>query len=124
MTKNVLIVDDSIFIYEEIKYILADTDYRVVGYAKDGAQALKMYEELKPDVVTMDIVMPGANGIEISQEIMERWKDAKIIVISSLAYDKTMEKAEAAGVCDFLFKPLKREEFIAALDRAVGTDPV
>lgn len=122
MAKTVLIVDDSIFVYEEIKYILADTDYRVVGYAKDGAQALKMYEELKPDVVTMDIVMPGTNGIEVSHKLIERWNDAKIIVISSLAYDKTMEQAEAAGVCDFLFKPLERDEFMAALERAVGTE--
>lgn len=123
MAKNVLIVDDSIFIYEEIKYILADTDYRVVGYAKDGEQALKMYEELKPDVVTMDIVMPGINGIETCRSLIEKWSDAKVIMISSLAYDQTMEKAEAAGVRDFLFKPLEKDVFIEALDRVVGKDP-
>lgn len=119
MTKSVLIVDDSIFVYEEIKYMLADTDYRVTGYAKDGKQALKMYEELQPDIVTMDIIMPGVNGIEVSRRILDRWEDAKIIVISSLAYDDTEEKAEDVGVCDFLFKPLEKDTFIKALDRAL-----
>ncbi len=120
MKKEVLIVDDSIFVYEEIKYMLADTNYRVVGYAKDGAQAMRMYEELKPDVVTMDIIMPGINGIDTSRLLMDKWKDAKVIIVSSLAYDDTEEKARSAGVSGFVFKPLEKEAFLKALDEAVG----
>ena len=122
MTKSVLIVDDSIFIYEEIKYMLSDTDYRVIGYAKDGEQAIKMYAELKPDVVTMDIILPGDNGIDISKTIINRWPDARVVVVTSLAYDSIKEEADGAGVCGFIFKPMEKDSFVKALDQAVGRD--
>lgn len=122
MEKRILVVDDSVFVYEEIKYMLSDTDYRIVGYAKDGAQAMRMYGELKPDVVTMDIIMPGINGLDTSKLLLDKWKDAKVIIVSSLAYDETKEKAAEAGVCGFVFKPLEKDEFIGALDEAVGND--
>ncbi len=120
MEKRVLIVDDSIFVHEEIKYMLEGTKFRVVGQAKDGAQAMKLYEEVQPDVVTMDIIMPGINGIDTSKLMLDRWKDAKIVIVSSLAYDETNDKALEAGVCGFVFKPLEKEEFLNALEHAVG----
>lgn len=120
MERRVLIVDDSIFVHEEIKYMLEGTKYRVVGQAKDGAQAMKLYEELQPDLVTMDIIMPGINGIDTSKLMLDRWKDAKIVIVSSLAYDETNDKALEAGVCGFVFKPLEKEEFLNALDNAAG----
>ncbi len=119
MKKDVLVVDDSIFIYEEIKAILEDTDYQVAGYAKDGAQAMKMYEELRPDIVTMDIIMPGINGIDTSRLLLDRWKDAKIVIVSSLAYDETEEKAKSAGTSGFVFKPIEKGAFLDALDHAM-----
>lgn len=122
MEKTVLVVDDSLFIYDEIKYMLEDTDYRIVGHAKDGAQAMRMYEKLKPDVVTMDIIMPGINGIDTSKLLLDRWHDAKIVIVSSLAYDETREESEKAGVSGFIFKPLEKMEFIEALNQATGQD--
>lgn len=121
MEKKVLVVDDSLFIYNEIKYMLEGTEYQVAGYAKDGARAMRMYEQLRPDVVTMDIIMPGINGIDTSKLLLDRWKDAKIVIVSSLAYDTTKEKTEEAGAAEFVFKPLDKEEFINALDRATGS---
>ena len=122
MEKTVLVVDDSLFIYDEIKYMLEDTNYRIVGYAKDGAQAMRMYEKLKPDVVTMDIIMPGINGLDTSKLLLDRWHDAKIVIVSSLAYDETREESEKAGVSGFIFKPLEKMEFIEALNQATGQD--
>lgn len=122
MEKSVLIVDDSVFVYEEIKYMLKDSNYRVSGYAKDGAQAMQMYDELevKPDVVVMDIIMPGINGFDTSKLLLDKWKDAKIIIASSLAYDGTLEKAEEAGVAGFVFKPFEKDAFLTALDEATA----
>lgn len=120
MEKRVLIVDDSVFVHEEIKYMLEGTKYRVVGQAKDGAQAMRLYGELMPDLVTMDIIMPGINGLDTSRLMLDKWHDAKIVIVSSLAYDETNEKAMEAGVSGFVFKPLEKEEFLAALDAAVG----
>lgn len=116
MSKRVLVVDDSVFVCEEIKYLLADTEYEVVGHAKNGAEAYKMYEKLRPDVVTMDILMPGLTGLETSELILGKWKDAKIAIVSSLAYDETLEEAAALGIHHFIYKPFEKEDIIEALD--------
>lgn len=120
MEKRVLIVDDSVFIYEEIKYMLDGTNYRIVGYAKDGEQAVRMYGELLPDVVLMDIIMPGINGIDTSKLILDKWSDAKIVIASSLAYDEALEKAEETGISGFLYKLLERDKLLDALDEATA----
>lgn len=120
MEKRVLVVDDSVFVHEEIRYMLEGTDYRVVGYAKDGAQAMRMFGELMPDVVTMDIIMPGINGLDTSKLILDKWNDARIVIVSSLAYDETLDKAEETGVSGFVFKPLEKDEFLDALHKATA----
>lgn len=116
MSKRVLIVDDSAFIYEEIKFLLEGTDYEVVGYAKNGAEAYQMYGELLPDLVTMDILMPGLTGLETSELILGKWKDARIAIVSSLAYDDTLEEAAALGIKHFVYKPFDKEALLEALD--------
>ena len=111
MEKRVLAVDDSVFVYEEIKYMLDGSDYRVVGYAKDGAQAMRMYGELLPDVVVMDIIMPGINGIDTSKLILDKWNDAKIIVASSLAYDEALERRKKPVLRVLYSSPWKKLSF-------------
>lgn len=120
MEKRVLAVDDSVFVYERIKYMLDGSDYRIVGYAKDGEQAVRMYGELLPDVVLMDIIMPGINGLDASKLILDKWNDAKIIIASSLAYDEALEKAEETGISGFVFKPLEQASLLNALDEATA----
>ena len=117
MTKTVLVVDDSAFIFEELKFLLADTDYEIIGHAKNGAEAFRMYGELMPDVVTMDILMPGLTGLETSQLILGKWKDAKIAIVSSLAYDDTLEEAAALGIHHFIYKPFEKEDILEALNQ-------
>ena len=117
MTKTVLVVDDSAFIFEELKFLLADTDYEIIGHAKNGAEAFRMYGELMPDVVTMDILMPGLTGLETSQLILGKWKDAKIAIVSSLAYDDTLEEAAALGIHHFIYKPFEKQDILEALNQ-------
>lgn len=116
MEKKILVVDDSIFIYEEIKNMLEETDYKVIAHAKNGAEAFKLYGELNPDIVTMDIIMPGLNGFETSTLLLNKWKDAKIVIVSSLAYDETIDQASKLGIKNFIFKPIGKAELIEALD--------
>ena len=116
MSKKILIVDDSPFIYEEITSFLSDTDFEIVGHAKNGDEAFEMYDKFRPDVVTMDIIMPGLSGLEVSEKILSKWKDASIIIISSLAYDETIEKAAALGINHFVFKPIEPDELLSALE--------
>ncbi len=120
MSKKVLIVDDSIFTYKEIKHMLSGTDYEAVGHAKNGQEAFKMYAELMPDIVTMDIILPGLTGLETSKLILGKWKDAKIIIVSSLAYDDTVDEAAKLGITNFIFKPFDKEELIKAFDKMLG----
>ena len=122
MGKSVLIVDDSIFIYESIKEMLLDSSFQVIGHAKSGETAMELYDELQPDLVTMDIVMPDMNGLESARNILERYPNAKILMIRSLAYEDTIREAEEIGTCGFLSKPIERDTLIEALDQCLEED--
>lgn len=117
--KKVLVVDDSIFIYEEMKELLKDTDYTVAGYAKAGEEAIEKYEEIKPDVVTMDIILPGIDGFDTTRLILERWPDARVLVVSSIAYEDTIEESKECGAKSFIYKPFDREILIKELDKCM-----
>lgn len=118
MKIRLMIVDDSLFVYEEMKHMLANTDVEIVGYAKTGQEAIEIYGDVLPDIVTMDIIMPGFDGLEAAKQILARWSDAKIIMVSSLAYDQTMEDAQRIGAVDFLFKPIDKKQLEETLARA------
>lgn len=115
MSKSVMVVDDSKFIHEEMKFFLEGTDFKIVGYCKNGEEALECYSQTHPDVVTMDIVLPGIDGFEASARILKAFPDAKIVMVSSLAYDDTMDKAKEIGACGFLFKPIEKAPLLEIL---------
>lgn len=115
MTKTLLVVDDSIFIYEELKRIAENIGFTVVGWAKDGESAIAMYEQLKPDLVTMDIILPGIDGLDATRMLLQRWPDARVVVISSLAYDETIKESAEVGARGFIFKPFDDKDVIPAL---------
>lgn len=120
MNHTVLIVDDSRFIYDEMKNILQNTEFQVAGYCTAGEDVLMAYENLKPDLVTMDIILPGMDGLEASAGLLAAHPDARIVIVSSLDYEETEEKAKALGVETFLFKPFEGEELLRALRFAAG----
>ena len=119
MKIDVMIVDDSRVVYAEMKKMLADTDFEIVGFCRSGEEAISSYEQMKPSVVTMDIVMPGMDGLETAEEMLKKWPDARIVMVSSLAYGDITERAKALGTKGFIFKPFDRETLIAALTDAV-----
>ncbi|MBR6678126.1 MAG: response regulator [Oscillospiraceae bacterium] len=114
-----MIVDDSRVVYAEMKKMLADTDFEIVGFCRSGEEALSTYETVNPKVVTMDIVMPGMDGLDAAEEMLKRWPDARVVMVSSLAYGDTTERAREIGAKGFVFKPFDREALIAALHEAV-----
>ena len=119
MSKRIMIVDDSRVIEVQMKKLLEGTDYEVAAYCQDGETAIDQYETVCPDVVTMDIIMPGLDGIETAQAILEEHPEARIIMVSSLAYDETEDEAASIGTRGFLCKPFTREQILSALDRAL-----
>ena len=112
MKKTIMIVDDSIVTRNEIEKLLLGTEFDVVCQCRSGEQALETYDKLKPDIVTMDIIMPGIDGIETSKELLKRHPEAGIIIISSLVYDQTLQMVSELGPSvPFVFKPIKKVNF-------------
>ncbi|WP_333650707.1 response regulator transcription factor [Lacrimispora sp.] len=124
MKRKIMIVDDSIVTRSEIEQLLTGTDFDVIGQYRSGEEALEAYEREKPDIVTMDIIMPGIDGIETSRRLLERYPDARIIIISSLVYNQTLEMVKSLGPSiPFVFKPIKKSYFISALLKVCDTLP-
>ena len=119
MSLKVMIVDDSRVVHAEMKKLLADTEFEVVATCRSGENALSTYEECHPDVVTMDIVMPGMDGFAAARTIMEKHPEARVLIVSSLAYDDTIEEASIIGTKGFLCKPLSQDGLIEALEQVL-----
>ncbi len=110
MSKRVLIVDDSMLMRKMIVDILTDDGWTVAGEAGDGQEAVAKYVELQPDVVTLDIVMPGTDGMYALQNILRFDPLAKIIVVSALSQTKLISEAIRKGAADFIVKPFLPEQ--------------
>ncbi|MBR2131751.1 MAG: response regulator [Oscillospiraceae bacterium] len=116
---EIMVVDDSRVVYAEMKKMLADSDFEIVKFCRSGEEALETYEGVKPEVVTMDIVMPGIDGLDAAEEMLKKWPDARVVMVSSLAYGDTIERASSFGAKGFLFKPFKKDDLIGALEKAL-----
>ena len=119
MKHSIMVVDDSRVIHSQVKKILEDSEFEVVCCCRSGEEALEKYGEVKPELVTMDIVMPGMDGMDTCKMMMERWPDANIYIVSSLAYDDTIDQAVKAGAKGFLFKPFSKESLLEGLRGAI-----
>ena len=84
MKQTILVVDDSPFVYHQLKDMVEDSDYEVIGSAKSGEEGLEMFRQLKPDIVILDIIMPGIDGLETAGILMEEDANARIVMLSSL----------------------------------------
>ena len=118
MAKKLMIVDDSKIVYMSMRKMLQDTEFEIVMYCRSGEEAIGAYEEFHPDLVTMDIVMPGMDGLDAAEEMLKRWPDARVVMVSSLAYGDTTERAREIGAKGFVFKPFDKDSLIAALHKA------
>lgn len=108
MAKKIMVVDDSKVAQLQLQRILSDSPYEVISCCQNGEDAVEQYRVLKPDLITMDILMPGLDGLEAARKILEEDPDAKILMISSLAYDETIEESKNLGAKGFLYKPSKQ----------------
>ena len=104
MSKTVLVVDDSTFMRKRIINKLKELGYEIVGEARDGNEAVDLYEQLKPDLVTMDITMRGKDGLSASKEILAKYPEAQIIVLTMLKEDDYKTIAQNLGIKGFLLK--------------------
>jgi two-component system, chemotaxis family, chemotaxis protein CheY len=117
---SVLVCDDAIFMRTMIADILTQAGYQVVGEAESGVEAVQRYQELKPDLVTMDIVMPEMGGIDAVREIIKLDPDARILMCSAMGQQALVVEAIQAGAKDFVVKPFQPARVLEAVQRLVG----
>ncbi len=120
MSKRVLIVDDAIFMRNMIREVFAGSGFEVVGEAANGLEALEKYKELKPDLTTMDIVMPFKSGIDATREIVKHDPRAVIVMCSALGQESLVMEAIEAGASDFIVKPFKPEDVLSVVKKVLG----
>jgi two-component system chemotaxis response regulator CheY len=120
---KVLIVDDAIFMRKMISEILVENGMEVVGEADTGAKAVEKYAELRPDLVTMDIIMPEMNGIDAVRKILAFDSKAKIVMCSALGQQALVQEAIVAGAKDFLIKPFNAARVIEVIAKVFNQVP-
>lgn len=118
MAKNVLIVDDEDSIRQALSGILNDEGLDI-SLARDGQDALKIVNETIPDVVLLDIWMPGRDGLEVLKDLKENYPSLPVIMISGHGTIETAVKATKLGAYDFIEKPLSLEKVIITIDHAL-----
>ena len=114
---RVLIVDDAAFMRASLKMMLERNSFEVVGEAENGAIGIRKYEELRPDIVTMDITMPEVDGIQAIKAIMKFDKEAKIVVVSAMGQEPYVREAVVSGAKGFIVKPFKEEHVVKTLSK-------
>lgn len=120
MALKVLIADDALFMRNLLKDILVRTGFQVVAEATNGREAVELYQQHRPDLVTMDIVMPLQSGIEALEEIMTSDPDAQVVMCSALGQESLVLEAVQAGAKDFIVKPFKEERVVEVVRRVTG----
>lgn len=119
MATKVLFVDDSTFMRTLLKNIVLKDNFVLAGEASTGKEAVEMYRKTKPDLVTMDIVMPEMNGIDAVKEIRALDPEAKIIMVSAMGQQGMVIDAIQAGARDFIIKPFQPPRIHEALNRVL-----
>jgi len=113
--KRVLVVDDAVFMRNNLKMTLERNGYSVVGEAENGLVALERYRQLKPDLVTMDLTMPEVDGITALKMIKQIDPKAKVVMITAMGQEYMVKDAIVAGAVGFIVKPFKEEHLIKTL---------
>lgn len=120
MATKILVVDDAAFMRMMIKDILSKNGYEIVGEAENGLKAVEKWQELHPDLTTMDITMPEMDGISAVKEIKKIDPGAKIIMCSAMGQQAMVIEAIQSGARDFIVKPFQPDRVLEAVRKAVG----
>ena len=117
--KKVLIAEDEALIRLDLVELLTEEGFEVVGQAADGEEAVKLARELEPDLIIMDVKMPGMDGITAAEIIGEE-RIAPILMLTAFSQSELVERARDAGVMGYLVKPFGANEVVPAIEVAIG----
>lgn len=119
--KKILVVDDSLFMRMILKNVIQELGYEIAAEASNGMEALTKYEEIKPDLVTLDITMPEMDGMTALEEIRSRDPEAKVIMVSAMGQQALLIRAVSMGASDFIVKPFNKDRVREALKKAFAS---
>lgn len=120
MGAKILIVDDSVFMRNILKNILEKGHYSIAGEANNGNECIEKFKELKPDLITIDMIMPEMNGIDAVKKLVEINPGAKIIMVSAMGQQLLIEEALKAGAKNFIIKPFQPEKVLETIKTVLG----
>jgi len=118
---RILIVDDTLFMRTLLKNILFSGGHAIVGEAGDGDEAIEKYKELKPDLVTMDVVMPKMNGIEALKAIKAFDPNAKVIMCTAVGQEQMVKLAIKSGARGYVVKPFQAPKVLEEIKNVLGS---
>jgi two-component system, chemotaxis family, chemotaxis protein CheY len=118
MSLTVMVVDDSMIMTQKLSVLLRELGHQVVRACKDGSEAMRDYPLVKPDLVTMDITMPGIDGIDTMIGILASHPEARVIVVTSHGQEAMVVRALDAGALGYVLKPVTKERLAAMIERA------
>ena len=118
--KTVLIVDDVSYVRKTLKQILTARGFKVVGEAENGEEAVRLYGETRPDIVTMDLAMPLMNGVDAVRAILQQDPEARIVILSAMMQEHLVSEAIQAGARDYILKPFQTDEVMKVMNEVCG----
>ena len=117
---RVLIVDDAAFMRKMLSDALASGGHEVVGEASNGNEAVQRFQELRPELTTLDITMPEKDGLQALREILTYDPTARVVMCSALGQESKVLESIKAGAKDFVVKPFEAERVLEAVGKALG----
>ena len=118
--RRLLVVDDALFMRKMICGVAAEAGWEVVGEAANGLEAVALYDRLRPDLVTMDLVMPEMGGLEALREIRALDPGARVVVVTALDQKQSLMDSIREGAIDFIVKPFERQRVLNLLAKLGG----
>jgi two-component system chemotaxis response regulator CheY len=117
---RVLVVDDAAFMRKMVTDALSGGGHEIVGEASNGAEAVQRFQELRPDVMTLDITMPEKDGLAALKEIIAVDPGAKVVMCSALGQESKVLESIKLGAKDFVVKPFQADRVLSAIEKALG----
>jgi two-component system chemotaxis response regulator CheY len=118
--KRLLVVDDALLMRKMICEVAREAGWEVAGEARNGAEAVELYSRLRPDLVTMDVVMPEMGGLEALRRIRAADPAAQVVMITAVDQKQTLLESIRAGAIDFIVKPFDRDRVLSLLAKVTS----